>query len=141
MSEETENVETQEADAPLINVDAKEEETQAEAPMPLHDEPEEQELSEEDDDEVFERPDYYPEKFWDDDGPDVEKLAKSYAELEKKHLDPASIKHRKVITMFRIWLIVASIWKIRLLRYIRTGLNNTAFHRKRLRTWLVKFWR
>ena len=86
MSEETENtesVETQEAEAPLINVDAKDAEPQEEAPMPLHDEPEEQELSEEDDDEVFERPDYYPEKFWDDDGPDVEKLAKSYAELEK----------------------------------------------------------
>ena len=36
------------------------------------------------DDEPLERPDYYPEKFWDEDGPDVEKLAKSYAELEKK---------------------------------------------------------
>jgi hypothetical protein len=83
MSEETENVETQEADAPLINVDAKEEETQAEAPMPVHDEPEQQEMSEYDDDEPIDRPDYYPEKFWDEDGPDVEKLAKSYAELEK----------------------------------------------------------
>ena len=31
----------------------------------------------------YERPDWMPEKFWDDDGPDVEKLAKSYAELEK----------------------------------------------------------
>mgnify|MGYP005992505723 CR=1 FL=1 len=86
MSEETENtesVETQEADAPLINVETKEEEPQAEAPMPVHDEPEQQEMSEYDDDEPIERPDYYPEKFWDEDGPDVEKLAKSYAELEK----------------------------------------------------------
>ena len=86
MSEETENtesVEAQEADAPLINVNTQEEEPQAEAPMPVHDEPEQQEMSEDDDNEPIERPDYYPEKFWDEDGPDVEKLAKSYAELEK----------------------------------------------------------
>ncbi len=77
MSEETENVETQEADAPLINVEAKEEETQAEAPMPVHDEPEQQEMSEYDDDEPIDRPDYYPEKFWDEDGPDVESLQRA----------------------------------------------------------------
>ena len=85
MSEETENteaVEAQEAEAPLINVDAKEDAPQAEAPMPVHEQPEQQEMSE-DDDEPIDRPDYYPEKFWDEDGPDVEKLAKSYAELEK----------------------------------------------------------
>ena len=36
-------------------------------------------------DEKLERPDYWPEKFWsDDDGPDVEALAKSYKELETK---------------------------------------------------------
>jgi len=58
MSEETENtesVETQEPEAPLINVDAKDAEPQEEAPMPLHDEPEEQELSEEDDDETVQQ--------------------------------------------------------------------------------------
>lgn len=82
MSEETENVEAQEADTPLINVDTKEEEQQAEAPMPVHEQPEQQETPE-DDGEPIDRPDYYPEKFWDEDGPDVEKLAKSYAELEK----------------------------------------------------------
>ena len=85
MSEETQNteaVEAQETEAPLINVDAKEDEPQAEAPMPVHEQPEQQEMSE-DDDEPIDRPDYYPEKFWDEDGPDVEKLAKSYAELEK----------------------------------------------------------
>tara|TARA_R110002153_G_scaffold141389_1_gene292401 strand:+ start:3907 stop:4707 length:801 start_codon:yes stop_codon:yes gene_type:complete len=33
----------------------------------------------------FERPDWYPDKFWnDDDGPDLENLAKSYNELQKK---------------------------------------------------------
>ena len=32
----------------------------------------------------FERPDYFPEKFWDKkDGPDVEGIAKGYTELEK----------------------------------------------------------
>jgi len=40
--------------------------------------------SSDDDDGPLERPEYYPAKFWDEDGPDVEKLAKSYAELEKK---------------------------------------------------------
>jgi len=82
MSEETQNVEAQEADTPLINVDTKEEDQQAEAPMPVHEQPEQQETPE-DDGEPIDRPDYYPEKFWDEDGPDVEKLAKSYAELEK----------------------------------------------------------
>jgi len=33
----------------------------------------------------FEKPDWYPEKFWDDDeGPDLENLVKSYNELQKK---------------------------------------------------------
>tara|TARA_E500000318_G_C3538244_1_gene203558 strand:+ start:178 stop:975 length:798 start_codon:yes stop_codon:yes gene_type:complete len=38
-----------------------------------------------DTDEVIERPDWYPEKFWNsDDGPDIENLVKSYTELQKK---------------------------------------------------------
>lgn len=37
-----------------------------------------------DSDEPIERPDWYPEKFWGEDGPDLEKLAKSYGELQKK---------------------------------------------------------
>lgn len=39
-----------------------------------------------DDDGPLERPDYWPEKFWNKDGnePDLEGLAKSYSELEKK---------------------------------------------------------
>jgi len=40
--------------------------------------------SSDDDDGPLERPEYYPAKLWDEEGPDVEKLAKSYAELEKK---------------------------------------------------------
>tara|TARA_R100001086_G_scaffold60600_1_gene28021 strand:- start:188 stop:961 length:774 start_codon:yes stop_codon:yes gene_type:complete len=83
MSEEQQQAEAQEADAPLINVSQEQEqEAEAEAPVPVHEdaEPDPQEL---DDDEAIDRPDYYPEKFWDEDGPDVEKLAKSYAELEK----------------------------------------------------------
>jgi len=39
----------------------------------------------EDDEVEFERPDWYPEKYWnDEDGPDIESLAKSYQELQKK---------------------------------------------------------
>jgi len=30
------------------------------------------------------RPEWYPEKFWGDDGPDIENLVKSYTELQKK---------------------------------------------------------
>lgn len=67
-------------DAPLINPGAEiQDAPQQEAPIRLHD-AEEPEAS---DEEPLERPDYYPEKFWTEEGPDVEKLAKSYAELEK----------------------------------------------------------
>lgn len=50
------------------------------------DQPDQQMASDDasDNDEPVERPDWYPEKFWSDDGPDVEKLAKSYGELQKK---------------------------------------------------------
>jgi len=75
-------------DAPLLNPQAAAAAPEAvqEAPMPLHDnsEPEGQQFTTDTDDAPLERPDYYPEKFWDKDGPDVEKLAKSYAELEKQ---------------------------------------------------------
>mgnify|MGYP006908228320 CR=1 FL=1 len=74
----------QQADAPLLNPQQPEaQEAQTEQPMPLFDE-EQPETQVDDDDEPIERPDYYPAKFWDEDGPDVEKLAKSYAELEKQ---------------------------------------------------------
>ena len=74
----------QQADAPLLNPQQPEaQEAQTEQPMPLFDE-EQTETQVDDDDEPIERPDYYPAKFWDEDGPDVEKLAKSYAELEKQ---------------------------------------------------------
>jgi len=77
------------ADAPLINPQAQEDVSAQpqEAPIPLHD-PDPSDVSPvetpESDDEPLTRPDYYPEKFWDEDGPDVEKLAKSYNELQKK---------------------------------------------------------
>jgi len=74
-------------DAPLLNPQAAVTAPEAvqEAPMPLHDnsEPKEQQFTTDTDDEPLDRPDYYPEKFWDEDGPNVEKLAKSYTELEK----------------------------------------------------------
>ena len=72
-----------EADAPLINTMAQEEAPQEDAPIRVHDEPEAAASSSEDED-PLERPEYYPAKFWNEDGPDVEKLAKSYSELEKK---------------------------------------------------------
>ena len=71
-----------EADAPMINV-AEPDTPQEDAPVAVHEAPQ-GEPAAASDDEPLERPDYYPEKFWDEDGPDVEKLAKSYAELEKK---------------------------------------------------------
>jgi len=75
-------------DAPLLNTQAQEDvsvESQ-EAPIPLHaEEPEYAAQSNEDENkEPLERPDYFPQQFWDDDGPDVEKLAKSYNELRKQ---------------------------------------------------------
>jgi hypothetical protein len=41
-------------------------------------------VAKEDEDVEYERPEWLPEKFWADDGPNVEALAKSYSELEKK---------------------------------------------------------
>ncbi len=41
-------------------------------------------IAAEDEEIDFERPDWYPEKFWNEDGPDLENLAKSYGELQKK---------------------------------------------------------
>ncbi len=83
MSEETQTINA--ADTPMINLqDQQEEINPVESPIQLHDpEPDEEINAADDDNEPIERPDYYPEKFWDEDGPDVEKLAKSYAELEK----------------------------------------------------------
>ena len=82
MAEEAAAVEA-DADAPMINV-SEPEAPQEDAPIPVHEQPQEEMQSSDDDDGPLERPDYYPAKFWDEDGPDVEKLAKSYAELEKK---------------------------------------------------------
>ena len=76
MSEEAQTIQE---DQSLVNFAAPREEAPQEAPMAIH-EPEPETKA---DDERIERPDYYPEKFWNEDGPDVEKLAKSYAELEK----------------------------------------------------------
>jgi hypothetical protein len=82
MAEEAAAVEA-DADAPMINV-SEPEAPQEDAPIPVHEPSQEEMQSSDDDDGPLERPEYYPAKFWDEDGPDVEKLAKSYAELEKK---------------------------------------------------------
>ena len=82
-NQEAQVAEQPQADAPLINPQSEPAaETQQEQPMPLFDE-QQPDTDIDDDNEPIERPDYYPAKFWDEDGPDVEKLAKSYAELEK----------------------------------------------------------
>ena len=75
-------------DAPLLNPQTEEAQPEGfqEQPIPLHDAVSDDEpalTTDMEEDAPLDRPDYYPEKFWDDDGPDVEKLAKSYAELEK----------------------------------------------------------
>lgn len=68
---------------PLINPQSMQDESVSEAPIAIHEQPQE-DVAPAEDAKALERPDYYPEKFWSEDGPDVEKLAKSYAELEKK---------------------------------------------------------
>ena len=46
--------------------------------------PIEQTTATEDEDVEFEKPEYFPEKFWnEEDGPDIEGLVNSYRELEK----------------------------------------------------------
>lgn len=68
-------------EGPLINVSGQPEtEAQADQSIPLHDEPAPQEEAKE----PMERPEGFPAKFWTDEGPDVDKLAKSYSELEKQ---------------------------------------------------------
>jgi len=82
MSEETQVAEAPQEQESLVNLAPEQEEVVQEAPM-RDQEPDESEEINIDEDVEYERPDEYPEKFWDEDGPDVEKLAKSYAELEK----------------------------------------------------------
>ena len=79
----------QEQDKPLVdpsNASEPSPEDVKEDPIPLHEDSEEKSeiTTDTSDDEPIPRPDYYPKKFWDDDGPDVEKMAKAYGELEKK---------------------------------------------------------
>jgi len=87
MTEETQT------DGPLINLTAPEE-TPQEAPMSIHEpDPSAALKSPAETAPVSERPDYIPAKFWGEKGADLEKLAKSYVELEKqfksgKHKSP-----------------------------------------------------
>ena len=76
--------ETQEADGPLINVSGQPaaEASEDQGSIPLHDEPDQTPAAGEG--EALERPDGFPEKFWTEKGPDVDKLVKSYTELEKQ---------------------------------------------------------
>ena len=75
--------ETQEADGPLINVGGQPEAEASEnqGSIPLYDEPAQAPAS---DTEPVTRPEGFPEKFWTEKGPDVDKLVKSYTELEKQ---------------------------------------------------------
>jgi hypothetical protein len=83
MSDETQVAEAEAPQEGLVNFQQEQEAPTQEAPIPVHEPQEDASFNDVDDDEPLERPDYYPQKFWDEDGPDVEKLAKSYAELEK----------------------------------------------------------
>lgn len=70
----------------LVNPQEEANESQEEAPIPVHDEvkADDNNQTNNEEKEILERPDYYPEKFWGEEGPDIEKLAKSYNELEKQ---------------------------------------------------------
>ena len=70
-------------DGPLINLTAQEE-APKEAPMAIHEPDPGAAPAQKEADHVSERPDYIPAKFWGEKGADVEKLAKSYVELEKQ---------------------------------------------------------
>jgi hypothetical protein len=90
MSEEAENTESSgegllAGAAPAVE-EAPQEEAAIDHRVPDDQPSVEQVTVAENDEEVeFERPDWYPEKFWnDDEGPDLENLAKSYNELQKK---------------------------------------------------------
>lgn len=74
MSEQAEVIEASE-DAPLVSFEKPEEQPQ-EQEQPFELRPEESAENEAENDEPLERPDFYPAKFWDDDGPDVENLGK-----------------------------------------------------------------
>jgi hypothetical protein len=83
MSEETQAVEAEAPQEGLVSFQQQDDAPTQEDPIPVHEQQEDASFNDADDDTPLERPDYYPQKFWDEDGPDVEKLAKSYAELEK----------------------------------------------------------
>jgi hypothetical protein len=83
MSEE----QVQEQEERLVNPQEETTDAQEEAPIPVHEEVKADDSNQEnnqEENEKIERPDYYPEKFWGEEGPDIEKLAKSYNELEKQ---------------------------------------------------------
>lgn len=83
MSEE----QVQEQEERLVNPQEVDNDSQEEAPIPVHEEVKADDSNQEnnqEENEKIERPDYYPEKFWGEEGPDIEKLAKSYNELEKQ---------------------------------------------------------
>ena len=84
MSDETQVAEAEAPQEGLVSFQQQEEApTQEESPIPVHEPQEDASFNDVDDEMPLARPDYYPPKFWDEDGPDVENLAKSYAELEK----------------------------------------------------------
>ena len=74
--------ETSDQKQDLLLDSAQIEDTEVKEEDPISHRPEDEDLA---DDIEFERPEYYPDKFWDEnEGPDVEGLVKSYNELEKK---------------------------------------------------------
>ena len=75
----------EEQETPMVNANVEvEAENVEEKPIPLHADSEPMESEPEVKEEIADRPDWFPAKFWNDEGADNEKLAKSYTELEKK---------------------------------------------------------
>lgn len=76
---------SEEEETPIVNPNAEvETENPEEQPIPLHEDSEPMETQPEVEEASEERPEWFPAKFWGEEGADNEKLAKSYTELEKK---------------------------------------------------------
>lgn len=79
---------TQEATAPdglMAQASLAEDKTDVEEGTIPHLVEDSQEIEAEDEDITYERPDWFPDKFWDEkEGPDLENIVKSFTELEKK---------------------------------------------------------
>lgn len=92
-------------------------------------------VAKEDEEIELARPDWYPEKFWnDDDGPDLENLVKSYNELQKSFLRENIKPLRIMIRAFlsRPGLVTMTLF----IMFIETGQKKMASAKRHLSNWL-----